>query len=222
MLKLKLQYFGHPMWRTDSLGETLMLGKIEVRRRRGWQRIRWLNGISDSMGMSLSKIGELVMDREAWHVAGHGATESDMTEWLNWTELICKPGVDVERNFVQVETPAADLGSSLQIGLCVALLFCLFCLPNIQNVALMAEASAAISDYGDGDGGLGWWNNMGERLSGADTPLLLLDSLLPTLPWENLYFYLTMVGSLDGKESACNVGRLRFHTWVKNISWRRE
>ena len=63
--------------------------------------------------------------------------------------------MDVKRNFVQVETSAADLGSSLQIGLCVALLFCLFCLPNIQNGALMAEASAAISDYGDGDGGLG-------------------------------------------------------------------
>ena len=63
----------------------------------------------------------------------------------------------------------------------------------------MAEASAAISDYGDGDGGLGWWNNMVERFGGADTPSLLLDSLLLTFAWESLYFYLTMVGSLDGK-----------------------
>ena len=79
VLKLNVQYFGHLMQRTDLLEKTLMLGKIEGRRSRR-QRMKWLNGISNSMGMSLSKMGELVMDWEAWHVAGHGVTELDMTQ----------------------------------------------------------------------------------------------------------------------------------------------
>ena len=84
MLKLKLQYFGQLMGRTDSLEKTLMLGKIEGGRRRGRQRIGWLNWFTDSMDMNLSKVRELVMDREAWCAAFHRVTESDMTQGLNW------------------------------------------------------------------------------------------------------------------------------------------
>ena len=89
MLKLKLQYFGHLMGRSDSLEKTVILGNIEGRRRRGWQMTRWLDGITDSMDMSLSKLQEIVKNREAWHVPVHGVTKS-WTSLSEWTKFICE------------------------------------------------------------------------------------------------------------------------------------
>ena len=118
MLKVKLQYFGHLMWRADSLEKTLMPGKIEGRRRRGWQRMRWLDGITDSVDMGLGGLWELVMDREAWHVAVHGVTKSwtrlSNRSELNWDkqrlELPPKIGVGYQSH----EDTATKSGSTIK------------------------------------------------------------------------------------------------------------
>ena len=108
MLKLKLQYFGHIMWRVDSLEKTLMLGGIGGRRRRGWQRMRWLDGITDSMDVNLGELRELVMDREAWRVAIHGVAKS-WTRLSDWTELNWRAGLKKKKTKLKRDKPLVKL-----------------------------------------------------------------------------------------------------------------